>query len=57
MASIERESINFKLPKTLTKALRTAARERHTTAAERKWSLRTTVPFSVIGATKVSKLH
>jgi hypothetical protein len=34
MASIERESINFKLPKTLTKALRTAARERHTTATD-----------------------
>lgn len=34
MASIERESINFKLPKTLTKALRAAARERHTTATD-----------------------
>ncbi|WP_242046387.1 MULTISPECIES: hypothetical protein [Calothrix] len=31
---MERESINFKLPKTLTKALRTAARERHTTATD-----------------------
>ncbi|BAZ02866.1 hypothetical protein NIES37_68790 [Tolypothrix tenuis PCC 7101] len=34
MAAMERESINFKLPKTLTKALRTAARERHTTATD-----------------------
>lgn len=34
MANVERESINFKLPKTLTKALRTAARERNTTATD-----------------------
>ncbi|MBH8575876.1 hypothetical protein I8752_23325 [Nostocaceae cyanobacterium CENA369] len=34
MANTERESINFKLPKTLTKALRTAARERNTTATD-----------------------
>ncbi|MBD2214693.1 hypothetical protein H6G27_33320 [Nostoc linckia FACHB-104] len=34
MANTERESINFKLPKTLTKALRAAARERKTTATD-----------------------
>ncbi len=34
MPSTERESINFKLPKTLTAALRKAARERKTTATE-----------------------
>lgn len=34
MANVERESINFKLPKTLTDALRTAARERNTTATD-----------------------
>ncbi|BAY66741.1 hypothetical protein NIES22_68850 (plasmid) [Calothrix brevissima NIES-22] len=34
MAAMERESINFKLPKTLTQALRTTARERHTTATD-----------------------
>lgn len=34
MVSTERESINFKLPKTLTKALRAAARERKTTATD-----------------------
>lgn len=34
MTNIERESINFKLPKTLTKALRAAARERNTTATD-----------------------
>ncbi|MDJ0799655.1 MAG: hypothetical protein QNJ51_23050 [Calothrix sp. MO_167.B12] len=34
MPSTERESINFKLPKTLTAALRTAAKERNTTATE-----------------------
>jgi len=34
MARIERESINFKLPKTLTAALRKAARERNTTATD-----------------------
>ena len=34
MANVERESINFKLPKALTKALRTAARERNTTATD-----------------------
>ncbi|MBW4595465.1 MAG: hypothetical protein KME46_21820 [Brasilonema angustatum HA4187-MV1] len=34
MTNPERESINFKLPKTLTKALRTAARERNTTATD-----------------------
>ncbi len=34
MPSIERESINFKLPKTLTAALRKAAKERNTTATE-----------------------
>ena len=34
MPSIERESINFKLPKTLTKALRAAAKERKTTATD-----------------------
>lgn len=34
MTNTERESINFKLPKTLTKALRTAARERNTTATD-----------------------
>jgi uncharacterized protein (DUF1778 family) len=32
--NVERESINFKLPKTLTKALRAAARERNTTATD-----------------------
>ncbi|WP_052754564.1 hypothetical protein [Calothrix sp. 336/3] len=32
--AIERESINFKLPKSLTAALRKAARERKTTATE-----------------------
>jgi hypothetical protein len=34
MARIERESINFKLPKTLADALRTAAAKRDTTATE-----------------------
>ncbi len=34
MPSIERESINFKLPKTLTAALRKAARDRETTATD-----------------------
>ncbi len=34
MPSTERESINFKLPKTLTAALRKAAKERKTTATE-----------------------
>ena len=34
MPSIERESINFKLPKTLTSALRLAARKRETTATD-----------------------
>ncbi|MBW4558750.1 MAG: hypothetical protein KME59_23045 [Trichormus sp. ATA11-4-KO1] len=34
MAHTERESINFKLPKTITNALRTAARERKTTATD-----------------------
>lgn len=34
MTNPERESINFKLPKTLTKALRAAARERNTTATD-----------------------
>jgi chromosome segregation ATPase len=34
MARIERESINFKLPKTLADALRTAAAQRDTTATE-----------------------
>ena len=34
MARIERESINFKLPKTLTAALRTAAADRNTTATD-----------------------
>ena len=34
MPSIERESINFKLPKTLTSALRLAARKRNTTATD-----------------------
>ncbi|MEA5567620.1 hypothetical protein [Anabaena sp. UHCC 0399] len=34
MGNTERESINFKLPKTLTDALRTAARERNTTATD-----------------------
>lgn len=34
MTSTERESINFKLPKTLTKALRAAARDRKTTATD-----------------------
>ncbi|MEA5583615.1 hypothetical protein VB620_20010 [Nodularia harveyana UHCC-0300] len=34
MANTERESINFKLPKTLTNALRKAARERNTTATD-----------------------
>ncbi|KAB8333646.1 hypothetical protein SD80_012705 [Scytonema tolypothrichoides VB-61278] len=34
MTGTERESINFKLPKTLTKALRTAARERKMTATD-----------------------
>ncbi|WP_016948799.1 hypothetical protein [Anabaena sp. PCC 7108] len=34
MANVERESINFKLPKTLTNALRSAARERNTTATD-----------------------
>ena len=34
MPSIERESINFKLPKTLTSALRSAARKRETTATD-----------------------
>ena len=34
MTNTERESINFKLPKTLTHALRTAARERNTTATD-----------------------
>ena len=34
MTNTERESINFKLPKTLTNALRTAARERNTTATD-----------------------
>lgn len=34
MTNSERESINFKLPKTLTKALRAAARERNTTATD-----------------------
>ena len=34
MARIERESINFKLPKTLAEALRTAAAQRDTTATE-----------------------
>jgi uncharacterized protein (DUF1778 family) len=32
--AMERESINFKLPKTLTQALRAAARERNTTATD-----------------------
>ena len=34
MAKVERESINFKLPKTLTAALRTAAADRNTTATD-----------------------
>ena len=34
MPQIERESINFKLPKTLTSALRLAARKRETTATD-----------------------
>lgn len=34
MANVERESINFKLPKTLTNAGSTAARERFTTATD-----------------------
>jgi hypothetical protein len=34
MAQIERESINFKLPKPLTAALRKVARERNTTATD-----------------------
>lgn len=34
MPQIERESINFKLPKTLTSALRLAARKRNTTATD-----------------------
>ncbi|AFZ28563.1 hypothetical protein Cylst_6340 (plasmid) [Cylindrospermum stagnale PCC 7417] len=34
MAIVKRESINFKLPKTLTNALRAAARERNTTATD-----------------------
>ena len=34
MTKIERESINFKLPKTLTAALRKVARERNTTATD-----------------------
>ncbi len=34
MTKIERESINFKLPKPLTAALRKAARERNTTATD-----------------------
>jgi hypothetical protein len=34
MAKIERESINFKLPKPLTAALRTAAADRNTTATD-----------------------
>ncbi|MFN6567969.1 hypothetical protein [Dendronalium sp. ChiSLP03b] len=34
MANTERESINFKLPKTLTKILRATARERNTTATD-----------------------
>lgn len=34
MGNTERESINFKLPKPLTMALRTAARERNTTATD-----------------------
>ncbi|MEO0968331.1 MAG: hypothetical protein AAFX80_08315 [Cyanobacteria bacterium J06639_18] len=34
MPQIERESINFKLPKALTTALRTAARKRNTTATD-----------------------
>ncbi len=34
MPSIERESINFKLPKTLTEELRKAAKERDTTATD-----------------------
>ncbi len=34
MARIERESINFKLPKTLANALRTAAAERKTSATD-----------------------
>ena len=34
MARIERESINFKLPKPLTAALRKAARDRNTTATD-----------------------
>ncbi len=34
MTRIERESINFKLPKSLTAALRKAARERNTTATD-----------------------
>ena len=34
MPQIERESINFKLPKTLTSALRKAARDRETTATD-----------------------
>ena len=34
MTKIERESINFKLPKTLTAALRKAAKERNTTATD-----------------------
>jgi predicted nucleic acid-binding Zn-ribbon protein len=32
--TVERESINFKLPKSLTQALRSAARERNTTATD-----------------------
>ncbi|MBD2615815.1 hypothetical protein H6G94_31970 [Nostoc punctiforme FACHB-252] len=34
MTNVERESINFRLPKTLVKALRLAARKRKTTATE-----------------------